>query len=264
MPNHRFRATTPSSGTFDHFATDLVGAPLDSVAPADRVAFFRRTYGLVAASFLGFAGLLAVMFAGFDEARGIGFAIVKGLGGMMQSLGSWSVILVMVAFWGGSAVAQRMAHSETSRGRQYAGLSLYVLLQALLFVPLIGMASLMTHGNASTILLPASIVTGALIVGLTATVFLTDLDFSILRAVVVIGSIAAVGVAVVAAIADHSLGIWFSIVMILLMSTTILYQTDVIRKTFGTGQHVPAAFLLFSSFVTLFFYVVRFFMQREE
>jgi FtsH-binding integral membrane protein len=261
MPSHRFRApVSPDGGVH----TDLFGAPLDAVSPSERVAFFRKTYLLVAGAFLAFAGLLGLFFAGFDEGRGVAFAVFKGLGGMITGLGGWSVLLVMAAFWLGSTVAQRLAHSETSRGLQYAGLGVYVLLQALLFIPLIALVTFVTQGNPSAILLPAGIVTGALIVGLTAMVFLTDLDFSVLRAVVIIGGFAAVGIAVVAAIADHSLGIWFSIAMIALMATTILYQTHAIRGSYGTGQHVPAAFLLFSSFVTLFFYVVRFFTQRGE
>jgi FtsH-binding integral membrane protein len=226
---------------------------------ADRAAFFRRTYGLVAVGFAAFAALLAIFFVGFDQRSGIAFALFAGLGSMISSLGGWSILLVMLAFWGATTVAQSLAFNRASRGAQYAGLGLYVLLEALIFVPLIGYVILSTKGNASTVLVPAGIVTAGMIAGLTALVFMTNLDFSFLKVAIILGSFAALAIVLVAAIAGLSLGAWFSIAMIVLMATVILYQTNEIKNTLETDQHVAAAFILFSSFVTLLFYVIRFF-----
>ena len=226
---------------------------------ADRAAFFRRTYGLVAVGFAAFAALLAIFFVGFDQRSGIAFALFAGLGSMISSLGGWSILLVMLAFWGATTVAQSMAFNRASRGAQYAGLGLYVLLEALIFVPLIGYVILSTKGNASTVLVPAGIVTAGMIAGLTALVIMTNLDFSFLKVAIILGSFAALAIVLVAAIAGLSLGAWFSIAMIVLMATVILYQTNEIKNTLETDQHVAAAFILFSSFVTLLFYVIRFF-----
>ena len=226
---------------------------------ADRAAFFRRTYGLVAIGFAAFAALLAIFFVGFDQRSGIAFAVFAGLGSMISSLGGWSILLVMLAFWGATTVAQSLAFNRASRGTQYAGLGLYVILEALIFIPLIGYVILSTKGNASTVLLPAGIVTAGMIAGLTALVFMTNLDFSFLKVAIILGSFAALAIVIVAAIAGLSLGAWFSIAMIVLMATVILYQTNEIKNTLETDQHVAAAFILFSSFVTLLFYVIRFF-----
>jgi FtsH-binding integral membrane protein len=231
---------------------------------ADRAAFFRRTYGLVAIGFAAFAALLAIFFVGFDQRSGIAFAVFAGLGSMISSLGGWSILLVMLAFWGATTVAQSLAFNRASRGAQYAGLGLYVVLEALIFIPLIGYVILSTKGNASTVLLPAGIVTAGMIAGLTALVFMTNLDFSFLKVAIILGSFAALAIAIVAAIAGLSLGAWFSIAMIVLMATVILYQTNEIKNTMETDQHVAAAFVLFSSFVTLLFYVIRFFAGRRE
>lgn len=229
-------------------------------APAsDRAAFFRRTYGLVAIGFAAFAALLAIFFVGFDQRTGIAFALFSGLGSMISSLGGWSILLVMLAFWGATTVAQSLAFNRASRSSQYAGLGLYVVLEALIFIPLIGYVILSTKGNAGTVLVPAGIVTGGMIAGLTALVFMTNLDFSFLKVAIVLGSFAAIAIVIVAAIAGLSLGAWFSIAMIVLMATVILYQTNEIKNTLETDQHVAAAFILFSSFVTLLFYVIRFF-----
>ena len=226
---------------------------------ADRAAFFRRTYGLVAIGFAAFAALLAIFFVGFDRQSGIAFALFSGLFSMIKSLGGWSVLLVMLAFWGATTVAQSMAFNRASRTSQYAGLGLYVVLEALIFIPLIGYVILSTKGNASSVLLPAGIVTAGMIGGLTALVFMTNLDFSFLKVAIILGSFAAIAIVIVAAIAGLSLGAWFSIAMIVLMATVILYQTNEIKNTLETDQHVAAAFILFSSFVTLLFYVIRFF-----
>ena len=231
---------------------------------ADRAAFFRRTYGLVAIGFAAFAALLAIFFVGFDQRSGIAFAVFAGLGSMISSLGGWSILLVMLAFWGATTVAQSLAFNRASRGAQYAGLGLYVVLEALIFIPLIGYVILSTKGNASTVLLPAGIVTAGMIAGLTALVFMTNLDFSFLKVAIILGSFAALAIVIVAAIAGLSLGAWFSIAMIVLMATVILYQTNEIKNTLETDQHVAAAFILFSSFVTLLFYVIRLFAGRRE
>ena len=226
---------------------------------ADRAAFFRRTYGLVAIGFAAFAALLAIFFVGFDQRSGIAYALFAGLGAMTKSLGGWSILLVMLAFWGATTVAQSMAFNRASRGAQYAGLGLYVVLEALIFIPLIGYVIFSTKGNASSVLLPAGIVTAGMIGGLTALVFMTNLDFSFLKVAIILGSFAVLAIVIVAAIAGLSLGAWFSIAMIVLMASVILYQTNEIKNTLETDQHVAAAFILFSSFVTLLFYVIRFF-----
>ena len=231
---------------------------------ADRAAFFRRTYGLVAAAFGAFAVLLALFFVGFDQRQGTAFLLFSGLFSMIDSLGGWSVLLVMVAFWGANSVAQSLAFNRASRGSQYAGLGLYVILEALIFVPLIGFVIISTKGDAGSVLIPAGIVTGAIIAALTALVFMTNLDFSFLKVAIVIGSFAALAIVIVAAIAGLSLGAWFSIAMIVLMASVILYQTNEIKNTLETDQHVAAAFILFSAFVTLLFYVIRFFAGRRE
>jgi len=222
---------------------------------ADRAAFFRRTYGLVAAAFGAFAVTLYALFV-----SGIADTFMRSIAGV----GSWGMLGVMVLFWVGTTAAQSLAFNRASRTSQYAGLGLYVLLQAIIFVPLIYYTSYVTKGNPGEILIPACMATGALVIALTAVVFMTNMDFSFLKVAIVIGSICALGIVIVSLFAGWSLGAWFSIAMIVLMATVILYQTNEIKNTLETDQHVAAAFILFSSFVTLLFYVIRFFAGRRE
>jgi FtsH-binding integral membrane protein len=222
---------------------------------ADRAAFFRRTYGLVAASFGAFAVTLYALFV-----SGIAETFMRSIAGV----GNWGMLGVMVLFWVGTTAAQSLAFSRASRLAQYAGLGLYVLLQAIIFVPLIVYTAYVTKGNPGEILIPACMATGALVVALTAVVFMTNMDFSFLKVAIVIGSICALGIVIVSLFAGWSLGAWFSIAMIVLMATVILYQTNEVKNTMETDQHVAAAFVLFSSFVTLLFYVIRLFAGRRE
>ena len=222
---------------------------------ADRAAFFRRTYGLVAAAFGAFAVTLYALFV-----SGIAETFMRSIAGV----GSWGMLGVMVLFWVGTTAAQSLAFNRASRASQYAGLGLYVLLQAIIFVPLIYYTSYVTKGNPGEILIPACMATGALVVALTAVVFMTNMDFSFLKVAIVIGSICALGIVIVSLFAGWSLGAWFSIAMIVLMATVILYQTNEVKNTMETDQHVAAAFILFSSFVTLLFYVIRLFAGRRE
>ena len=231
-----------------------------SEAPAsDRVAFFKRTYLHVAGAFAAFGALLYTFFV-TDVAR----SIMQGFGSIMSSMGGFGILVVMLMFWGGTYVAQKMAENRASRPSQYLGLGLYVVLEAIIFVPLIVMVAIKTDGNPGEILIPACAVTAALVVGLTVAVFTMGIDFSFLRVAIVIGSVCALGIILVAAFTDSQLGNWFSIIMILLMATVILYQTQVIKDSCETDQHVLAAFILFSAFVTLLFYVIRLFSGRRD
>lgn len=231
-----------------------------SEAPAsDRVAFFKRTYLHVAGAFAAFGALLYAFFT-----TGVAATIMKGFGSLLNSMGGFGVLVVMLMFWAGTYVAQKLAENRASRPSQYLGLGLYVVLEAIIFVPLIAMVAYKTHGNPGEVLIPACAVTAALVVGLTVAVFTMGVDFSFLRVAIVIGSVCALGIILVAAFTDSQLGNWFSIIMILLMATVILYQTQVIKDSCETDQHVLAAFILFSAFVTLLFYVIRLFAGRRD
>jgi len=227
--------------------------------PSDAAQFYRKTYGLVALAFAGFAGLLYTFF----ELTPVAFIVMSSLSAMFKSVGNFTWLIVMLVFWAGTYFAQKLAANRASRESQYAGLALYVLLEALIFIPLIAIVA--ADGNPRDILIPACAVTGALVLGLTLAVQFTQVDFSFLRIVIVIGSICALGAIIVFTLMGFNPGTWFALAMILLMATVILYQTYVIKNNCSTDDYVIAAFILFSAFVTLLWYVIRFFMgSRSE
>jgi FtsH-binding integral membrane protein len=223
-----------------------VAAQVDS---ADRATFIRRTYAHLAGAILAFIGLETLLINLIPPQQ-----IMEVLG---ASRFSW--LLVLGAFMIASWVAQYWARSETSRTLQYLGLALYVVAQALIFLPLLSLAWFYTDDRA---LIPtAGILTLAVFGGLTVTVFLTRKDYSFLAPFLTVGSFLALGLIVAAIFFQGlSLGLWFSFFMVALLSGYILYFTSRILLYYRTDQYVAAALALFSSVATLFWYILRILM----
>lgn len=224
-----------------------------------RAAFYRKTYSLVALSFLAWAGALAGLFA-------IGAAVP--ITRLMVGSGGFGWLIVLALFWGATEIGQRLAFSRSSAAAQYSGLAVYIIAYAVLFVPLIAVTILQTGGTLENafkeVLAPAGTVTGLLIAALTATVFMTKTDFSFLRTAVVIGSFVALGAIVVFTIFGINPGTWFAVAMIVLMSAAILWQTWQVKEQCTTDQHVGAAVILFAGFMTLLWYVIQLFLSRRN
>jgi FtsH-binding integral membrane protein len=218
-----------------------------------RAAFIRRTYGHLAGAVLAFIGLEALLLQVVTEQT-----IMSIFGN-----GRFGILAVFLAFWGASWIAQVWARSESSVALQYAGLALYIVAEAVIFLPLLYVAQ---HYLADQTLIPkAGILTGAVFGGLTMSVFVTRKDFTFLGPVLCVGGWIAFGV-IVAAIAFHgfSLGLFFSFAMVALISGFILYETSAVLLHMRTDQHVAAALMLFSSVATLFWYILRILMAFSD
>ena len=175
--------------------------------------------------------------------------------------GKWVWLLILGGFWLGSILAGKWTQAQ-DKNTQYMGLGLYVLLEAVIFMPIIFLAMYFTDGTA--ILSQAGIITLALFGGLTAVVFLTRVDFSFLRSILVIGGFVALGLIVAGAIFGFDLGLWFSVAMVALAAGGILYETYNIKNVYSTDQYVGAALQLFSSIMLLFWYILRILMSRRD
>ena len=146
---------------------------------------------------------------------------------------------------------------------QYAGLGLYVVAEALIFVPLLYVAVAYTH-DGFALIGQAGILTLCMVAGLTAVVFFTRKDFSFLGPILVIASFVALGIIVAGVFfGGFGLGLWFSVAMIVLASGSILYNTSNIMLHYRTDQHVAASLSLFASVAMLFYYVLLALMQSR-
>lgn len=233
---------------------DEYGGASVAAAPVNaRVAFLRRTYGHLAGAILAFVGLEAVLLA-----SGLGESILQS----MRAI-PYSMVLLMVLFIGGGYAARAMARSSTSNVARYAGLGLYVLLQAVIFMPILWFAN--TQYPGEMIPLKAGIVTLAAFAGLTFAVATTKKDFSFLGPFLWVASFVALAVVIVALFFPGSMGGLFGVVfsgaMVLLAAGYILYDTSNIMRHYRTDQHVSAALELFADVALMFYYVLRLFLS---
>jgi FtsH-binding integral membrane protein len=216
-------------------------------ASADRATFIRRTYAHLAGALLAFAAVESALFlTSFPSAM---------VGLLGTSRFSW--LLVLGAFMGVSYLADNWAQSSTSKSTQYAGLGIYVVAEAIIFVPLLYMATAIA---GSDVIWSAAVLTLLLFTGLTFTALTTRRDFSFLGGVLKMSCFVALGVIIASALFGFTLGVLFSSAMILVASASILYNTSNIVHRYNSNQYVAAALSLFASVALLFWYVLRILM----
>lgn len=222
---------------------------VSNVSQQEQAEFFKKTYTHVALAILAFIVVETVLLKLVPESL-----IFAMLGGKYV----WLFILGL--FWLGSTFSNNLAF-HPSREKQYLGLGLFVLLEAIIFLPLLAIATLYTDGN---VIMQAAMITLFMFSGLTAVVLFTKTDFSFLRTAILIGGFVSLGTIVAGAIFGFNLGLWFSVGMVVLASASILYQTHQIKEQYATTQYVGAALQLFSSIMMLFWYVLRILMSKRD
>jgi FtsH-binding integral membrane protein len=230
---------------------------------SERAAFIRRTYAHLAGAILAFVAIEAAIFGVLRPMMGSDFD--QMLSSMFRSQFSW--LIVMVAFIGVSWLAQYWAFNGGSPAMQYAGLGLYVVAEAAIFVPILYVAMFLipsAPGRQFELVGQAGILTMCLFAGLTAVVFFTGKDFSFLGPIISIAGFVALGVIVCAIIFGFTLGLLFSLAMIVLAAGAILYDTSNILHKFRMDQHVAASLSLFASVALLFYYVLLALMQSRR
>ncbi len=232
--------------------TSTFGNSVAQAAPADRAAFIRKTYLLLAIAVFGFIAVEAFLFS---------TGLAQVIASVILSGGSMGWLLVLGLFMGISYLANRWALSDTSAAVQYAGLGIFIIAEAIIFVPLLFLAAYAS--GDSTVIMKAGIVSLGLFAGLTFTVLVTKSDFSWLAPILAIGGFAALGFIIASAIFGFTLGNVFAFVMVAFAGTSILYQTSNVLHRFNTNQHVAAALTLFASVALLFWYILTIFSSKE-
>ncbi|MGN6137167.1 MAG: Bax inhibitor-1/YccA family protein [Aureliella sp.] len=221
-------------------SSDLrVAALADST---ERAEFIKRTYLHLGGAIAAFVLLEAVFM------NSLGPVLMGLLGG-----NRWAPLLFIGAFMAVSWLARSWAESNASPQLQYAGLGLYVLAEAVIFAPLLLMATALDPD----IPIMAGAITGIVFLGLTAFTFMSRADFSWMGRILWIAGLAAFGAAICGAIFGFSLGLFFSVAMVVLAAGYILYDTSNVLHHYRTNQHVAASLALFASVALLLWYVVR-------
>ncbi len=229
-----------SQNPYQSFGMDVVA----NASVDERAQFITRTYLHLAGAIAAFLALEAVFFT---------FLPVEQILGTFLA-GRWSWLIVLGAFIGVSYIADYWARSSTSVGMQYLGLSVYVVAQAIIFVPLLYMAQVID----GSIIPIAGLVTLVLFGGMTITVFMTRKDFSFLGSILRFAGFVALGLILCSIVFQgFTLGIVFTVAMIAFACGYILYDTSNVMHHYRTDQHVAASLALFAAVALLFWYVIQ-------
>lgn len=212
-----------------------------------RVTFYKQTYLHVAFAILAFIVVETLLI------NLVPSSVIEMLfGGKMV----W--LFVIGLFWLASSLANKFVMAQ-SRNTQYMGLGLYVLIEALIFLPMIYIALI----TSPEVLLQAALFTLFLFGGLTYLAFTSTKDFSFMRSILTVGGFIALGLIVCGAIFGFELGLWFSFAMVLLAGGSILYNTQKMKDQYHTEQYVGAALQLFASIMLMYWYILRILMRRD-
>ncbi|MDW3219932.1 MAG: Bax inhibitor-1 family protein [Acidimicrobiales bacterium] len=224
-------------------------AELDDTTRGD---FVVRVYQHLVAAIVVFAGIEA-LFLNTPIAEGIfDFATSGGM--------SW--LLILGLFMVGQWIVANSAADLLNPQKQYAALFGSAALYAVLFAPMLHYI-FRYRSDGGTTVAAAGLITAIAFAGLTVVGFVTRKDLSFLRPITMYGFVCA-GVLIVGAILfGFNLGVWFSVAMIALSGVAILWQTQTIIRKFPSQAHVAAALGLFSSVMTMFWYVLRLFVGRD-
>ncbi|KUJ52893.1 Bax inhibitor-1 family protein [Chryseobacterium sp. JAH] len=215
----------------------------------EKASFYKKTYLHVAFAILAFIGVETVL---------LNVVPAEVIGLMFAQKYTW--LLVLGVFWLASFLASKWSMSQ-SKSTQYFGLGFYILLEAVIFLPLIYIAIANSDYN---VIFQAATLTIAMFAGISAVAFTSKRDFSFLRNIITIGGFIAIGLIVAGMIFGFNLGLWFSVGMVILASATILYQTSKLKDSYATNQYVGASLQLFASIMLLFWYILRILMSRRS
>lgn len=214
----------------------------------EKANFYKKTYLHVAFAILAFIGVETVLL------KTVPTELIY-----MMFAQRYAWLLIIGVFWLASFLASKWSLSQ-SKSTQYFGLGFYVVLEALIFLPLIYIAVIQSGGQ---VIFQAATLTIAMFAGISAVAFTSKRDFSFLRNIIVIGGFLALGLIVGGIAFGFNLGLWFSVGMVILASATILYQTSKLKDSYTTDQYVGASLQLFASIMLLFWYILSILNRRS-
>ncbi|MDO5308806.1 MAG: Bax inhibitor-1 family protein [Planctomycetia bacterium] len=210
------------------------------------------TRSFVVRTYLNLFGAVAL----FAVLEAIIFSLVgsQGIIELFASSGKLLALVMLGLCLGGPSLGTYMLTRSTSRVGQYGVLGYYSVLYALIFTPILAIAQNMAGG---ALIMQAVGLTVALFAALSSAVFITRANFSFLRTGLTFFGLAAFILILASWLLNFTLGVWFSAAMIVLMCGYILYETSMMIHEMDDSHDVIASIMLFSSLMTLFYYVLR-------
>ncbi|MDH5619921.1 MAG: Bax inhibitor-1 family protein [Gammaproteobacteria bacterium] len=225
-------------------------APVSALSVEDRSTFIWKCYAHVVGAILALVAIETYLFS-----SGAAAPIANA---MMQS-----PMVVLIGFIALSWGAGHVAHRLESTMAQYAAFGAFVVLWAVMFVPILAIAMMMDAERGGNMIESAAITTVVGCAALIATVMITRKDFSFLRGVLVWGFFIAIGLIAASWAFGWNLGTWFSVGMIAFAGIAVLYDTSNIMHHYPQDKYVAASMALFASIAMMFYYILRLFMSRD-
>ena len=139
-------------------------------------------------------------------------------------------------------------------------LALYIVAEAIIFVPLIYVAESVAPGAVEV----AGIATIIGFAALTAIAFATKKDFSFMGSLLVWIGLGALALIVVDVLFGLSLGPIFAVGMVIFAGAAILYDTSNVIHHYDEDRYVAASLELFASVALMFWYVLQLFMASRD
>ncbi|HTL37534.1 MAG TPA: Bax inhibitor-1 family protein [Kofleriaceae bacterium] len=246
-------------------STRPIPGAVATLGVSDRIDFLRKTYAHLGGALIALAVLTGV--------------IIKYATNFSMEVATVSPWVVLIVFVLGNIGAQRLAMSQSSRGMQYLGLGLAIAIWAFFlqgmiwfviakfggaYVDRAGDLHYVMTGTAMNVILQSVVITLAIFIGLTATVFITRKDFTFLRGILSTALWAMIGVGIASWIFGFTFGALLSGIVVMIMAGYILYQTSLVMNSFPPRMYVAAALMLFGTVATLFIHVLNIMASRDR
>lgn len=212
-----------------------------------RERFIAKVFNHLGGALLAFTALEVFFFT-----SGIANAIMGAL-----KFVPWMAILgaFMIVGW----IATRAAHTAESLSSQYLALGAYILAEAIIFVPLLTIASKVAPGAIAN----AGLITVLATLGLVGVAYVSRKDFSFLGTILKWAGLVAIVLIICSAVFGFTLGIIFSVAMVGFAGAAILYDASEVIHHYPEDRYVGAALQLFASVALMFWYVLRIFISRD-
>jgi FtsH-binding integral membrane protein len=225
-----------------------VALPVESLGADARSSFLVRTYLHLYGAIVAFTLLETFLFV-----TGLARVIALAMLGT-----SWLVVLggFVIVSW----IASHVAHRTESLGAQYAALTVYVVAEAIVFVPLLYIAEFFAPGAITS----AAVVTLLGFGLLTGMALWTRQDLSFLGGILRWAFAVALMLIVAATVFGFTLGTVFSVAMVGLAGAAILHDTSKVLHHYPEDRYVGAAMELFASVALMFWYVLRLFLSARR
>ena len=217
---------------------------VEQMGADSRATFIVRTYTHLRGAIMAFTGLEVALFT-------------SGLADAWAPVIASNWLIVMGAFVVAGWLGSRAAASAQSMAAQYAALAVYVVMEAVIFLPILWIANTNFPGVISS----AAAITLTGFGLLTLIAFWTRKDFSFMG-----GFLRFVGIGAMIAIFasmffSFQLGTWFTVAMILFAGGAVLYDTSNVIHHYPENRYVAASLSLFASIAMMFYYVLMLLMR---